>query len=125
MDDILKILKSTYISNIDEIKVKIKENEQCIQIFALLGGFQEGSIELAFNENNLTIRGERPIPDTMITGTEFNVLNTIFFGPFSRNIVLPRCITNKDSVRHAFKNGLLEIVIDKDQNKEAQFSVRI
>ena len=101
--------------------VDILEDKNYIYIIVDIPGVISSSIELNFFNNKIEISGERIIKNN----TENVIKNEINDGKFCRELTIPLSITKKESISYTTELGVLEIKIDKNNEKENKFSIKI
>ena len=98
---------------IGKLAVDIYDQDDYTIIRAPIAGVRLSDIDIEVNENILTIRGSRRMPDTIPADQYY--LQECFWGPFCRNITLPNAIDPK-KVRATFsKDCILKILIPKEE----------
>ena len=95
--------------------VDIYEKADEIVIKAGVPGVEKDDIEIAFQENTLTIRGERK-RDREVRDEDY-YYSEQRYGSFSRSITLPVGLSPEE-MKASYKNGILEIVIPKSKKQE-------
>jgi HSP20 family protein len=95
-------------------QVDVVETEKDFQLQVALPGFKKENIELAFEEGKLTIAGERKF-NTEDKEHKYHFIETNY-GKFKRTFSLPENI-NEGSIEAQFENGLLLVVVPKDEKK--------
>ena len=95
-----------------------------ISIYVNIAGVDPQSIDVDFLNYNLIIKGTRPHPN--IAPTEIiNRKQDIMYGNFERQILLPLCVTQRESVTVTLKDGILSIIIDKTIENRNHFNLNI
>jgi len=97
--------------------VDISENNNQIKVKADLPGVTEKDIELTLENNILTIRGKRE--EEKETKEENYYSKERVYGAFMRQVQIPKRV-NADSVKAKFKNGVLEVVMDKAEEEKSK-----
>ena len=95
--------------------VDIYEKADEIIIKAGVPGVEKDDIEITFQENSLTIKGERK-RDREVRDEHY-YYSEQRYGIFSRSIALPGGLSPED-MEASYKNGILEIAIPKSKRKE-------
>ncbi len=99
------------------LAINIYEDENAYLIRTRLAGFSVEDIEIEVVKNQVSIRGTRKEEtseeDIKLHRQERNVFT------FERTFALPETV-DPDKVRANFKNGLLEIILDKDEKAKAK-----
>ncbi len=97
----------------------IRENDKEYIIEAEIPGMDKKDVDLAINNDVLTIRGEKKSETKDKNDNYYRIERS--FGRFSRDIPLPDDVQH-DKINAKFKNGLLKIELPK--KPEAQRSVK-
>jgi len=95
--------------------VDIKENPEQFILFADLPGVDKDKLEIAMENNILTIRGER-MEETKQVGENFSRIERIK-GNFYRRFTLPDT-ADSERIQAKTKNGVLEIIIPKKEKAQ-------
>ena len=90
------------------------ETEKEFKLQVALPGFRKEDVQLEFQEGKLTISGERKF-DTENKENKYHFIETNY-GRFSRSFFLPDNI-NESAIEARFENGLLVVVVPKDEKK--------
>lgn len=98
----------------------VAENENDIVIYIDVPGIDKNTINVDFNNNKMTVTGNREKPYDFIASRA-----EILYGQFEKKITLPMSITNRSNVRVSLKNGILKIHIDKAAEGQHGFNVRL
>ncbi|MBZ4647073.1 Hsp20/alpha crystallin family protein [Deferribacterales bacterium Es71-Z0220] len=97
--------------------VDIAENNSQIKVKADLPGVTEKDIELTLENNILTIKGKRE--EEKETKEDNYYSRERVYGTFMRQVQIPKRV-NTDSVKAKFKNGVLEVVMDKAEEEKSK-----
>ncbi|NPA91367.1 MAG: Hsp20/alpha crystallin family protein [Chloroflexi bacterium] len=95
--------------NAPYVPVDIYTTDENVVILAALPGLRPEDVDITFEGNTITIRGEFPQP------TEENInwhVQERYYGPFERIITL-NIPVDMDHAEAYFENGLLKLVIPK------------
>ncbi len=96
-----------------QLSVSIYQSEDKMLIVCPIAGVEKTEIKVAIQDDVLTIRGERKeIPE--IAG-KTPLVNELFWGTFSRSIVLPDHIDRKN-IKAKVTDSLLVITIPKTED---------
>lgn len=98
--------------------VDMVSDEKNVYIYAEIPGASSEKINIDIYNNKLTISCEKTRSYPVSHQSE------IQYGNFSRVITLPLCITNPDTVKSAYVNGVLKIRIDKQVEERNRFSFK-
>lgn len=101
------------------IPIDIVNTENTIFIYAEIPDVNKEDFRIDFFNNNLTIKVEK---HRRYGSPE---VSEIFYGTIERTITLPICVTKKETVCTQYKNGVLEIRVDKLIEEENKFSVEV
>ncbi len=96
-------------------RVEVSDDDKALRITAELPGMEEKDIELLLEDDVLTLRGEKR-SEQEDTAKQFSER---FYGRFERRIRLGYDI-DQDKVEASFKNGILDIVLPKDQAAQSR-----
>lgn len=101
-------------SPIGQVAVDIFEQDGYYIIKAPIAGVRLQDLDIEVNDNILTIRGNREQGDPNIANNQY-YLQECFWGQFSRSITLP-CPIDPKHVRATFnKEGILKVIIPKEE----------
>ena len=102
--------------------VDVYETENSIVVKAELAGVEKKDVDVSFENNVLTIRGERCMESNVKEENYHRV--ECNYGTFSRSFSLPTTV-DENNVRAEFKNGILTITLPKrEQAKRKQISIK-
>ncbi len=102
--------------------VDIIETEKSYEIKLAVPGMEKNDFELDIKDGLLTISGERKF-EKKEDGTDYHTIETQY-GSFARSFNLPDHI-DASKVSAAYKNGILEVVIPKDEQKTLKTTIKI
>ena len=97
--------------------VDLSETKDQIKVKVDLPGISEKDIEVTMENNVLTIKGKRESEKE--TKDESYYSRERVCGTFLRQITLPKKV-NPESVKAKFKNGVLDIAMDKAQEERSK-----
>ena len=103
-------------------KVDISETEKQYEISLQIAGINKEDIKIDFQDGKLTISGERKF-EKKEDGKKFHIIETQY-GSFHRSFALPEH-TNHEAIEAAFNNGILNIVIPKNEKKVTKATITI
>ncbi len=103
-------------------KVDIAETEKQYEISLQIAGIDKEDIKIDFQDGKLTISGERKF-EKKEEGKKFHKIETQY-GSFHRSFVLPEH-TNHEAIEATFNNGILNIVVPKDEKKVTKATIAI
>lgn len=99
--------------------VDMVDTTESLAIYIDLPAIDKKSISLDFYNNKLKLKGDRIKPYTSHSRHE------ITYGKFSRDIILPVSVTNKENVTVDYLDGVLSIKVDKRKELQNRFSISI
>lgn len=108
-NDALNAGNGNFVPSID-----ISESDDKFLITAELAGMNKDDIDISLENGRLTISGERNFKHEE-EGKTFHRVETKY-GSFNRSFQLPDNV-DEDSVEASYENGLLNITIDKAEDK--------
>jgi HSP20 family protein len=101
--------------------VDVYETQNDIVVKAELPGVEPKDVDVSFENNILTIRGERRMDDEIKEDNYHRVESS--YGSFTRSFSLPTSV-DENKVKAEFKNGILAITLPKrEQAKRKQITV--
>lgn len=89
-----------------ELAVDIYETDEKLYIVAPMAGVKVSDLEIAVNENNLTVKGNRKNPFAEHSDTLYS--SECFWGNFERKLSLPSSVDTRD-MSASYRNGILLI----------------
>lgn len=98
-------------------KVDIFENSENLVLEAELPGMKHDDFELSFENNVLTLKGERRF-EKKDEGDNYHRVERSY-GAFTRSFTLPPTVT-ADGARAEFENGVLHISLPKREETKAR-----
>jgi len=99
--------------------VDISETTEDIVIVAELPGMNEKNVQVEFEDDTLTLRGEKQEEKKEANGDKKFHLYERTYGAFRRSFALPR-IVNAEKITAEFKNGVLTITLPKTAQAKAK-----
>lgn len=104
---------SAVMQSVGKIAVDIYEQDDYYIIRAPIAGVRLSDLDIEVNDNVLTIRGNRRMPENVPANQYY--LQECFWGPFSRSVTLPTQIDPR-KVRATFnKDCILKILVPKEE----------
>lgn len=103
----------------DDFPVDTIEEDNFIYVYAEIPGVNKENISIDFYNNSITIDINKLSPYNRVQNGE------IKYGKFSRTIILPICVTKKETVTVLYTNGVLKIKINKLVEEENKFSMSV
>ena len=98
-------------------KIDIFENADSMVLEAELPGMKREDFELSFENNVLTLKGERKFEKRDETDNYHRVERA--YGEFSRSFTLPHTVTVEDA-KAEFDNGMLTVTLKKREETKAR-----
>ena len=98
-------------------KVDIYENKDNLVLEAELPGMNRGDFELSFENNMLTLSGERKF-EKKTDGDNYHRIERSY-GAFTRSFTLPQTVT-AEGARAEFNNGILHVTLAKREDTKAR-----
>lgn len=103
-------------------RINISEDEKRFTIDVEIPGMNKEDIDVNLENRMLTISGERKF-EREDNGTKFHRVET-YFGSFNRSFQLPDSV-DEESIEATYSNGILNITIDKSEEKmKKQISIK-
>lgn len=93
-----------------QLTVDIYQTDNDIVIQSTIAGVDQGKIDISVTNDMVTIKGNRPGPEKIKQADYY--YQELFWGPFSRSIILPEDI-DSEKAKASMKNGLLTIYLPK------------
>ncbi|MEP1778569.1 Hsp20/alpha crystallin family protein [Reichenbachiella sp.] len=103
-------------------QVDISETEKAFELSFAVPGIKKNEIKIDLNEGQLVVSGERKFEEKK-EEKNFHSVETRY-GSFNRSFQLPDNI-NADKVEAKYEDGLLNIVIPKDEKKTQKKTIAI
>lgn len=103
-------------------KADILESDKAYEIHLAVPGFTKESFELNVDDKVLTVSGERKFEEEKSEKTYKSVQTS--YGAFKRSFTLPDNI-NLKKVDAKYNNGILEIVLPKDETKVLKTTIAV
>ena len=98
--------------NEGQLAIDVYHDDQAVYILAPIAGVKASEVDISITDEVVTIRGERSCGHD--TGEEKHFTKECYWGPFSRSYVMPIAV-NSEKAKAVLKDGLLKIVIPKDE----------
>lgn len=93
-----------------QLTIDVFQNEDNIVIQSTIAGVAPENLDISITDDMVTIRGTRT-PEQRVRPADY-YYQELFWGPFSRSIILPVDI-DPDSAKASMKNGILTITLPK------------
>lgn len=114
-DDNLRFLKApegTLAQGVGAFPVDIKDTPEAVLVMAELPGFGKEDIKVSFNDNMLSIKGERAREEKEEGASFLRVERS--YGSFSRSFSVDVPI-KQDEIKARYQDGVLEITLPKKE----------
>jgi len=98
------------------------QKEKSFDLHVLLPGLEKDNVNLEIEGNKLIVSGERKQQATEENEKYHQVES--FYGKFRRSFNLPKNV-NTESIKAGFKNGILEISIEKTEPAKTAKAIEI
>jgi HSP20 family protein len=103
-------------------KVDVAETDKAYEIQVAVPGMKKEDFSIELNDNFLTISGERKLTNEK-KEKNFHSIETQY-GAFSRSFNLPENV-DATKINAAYTNGILELVIPKDEKKVLKHTIKV
>jgi HSP20 family protein len=103
-------------------QVDIAESKSAFEISVAAPGMKKSDFSIDMNEGSITIAGERKFEEKKDEKNYHSVETQ--YGSFSRTFHLPENI-KEDKIEASYQDGILNIVIPKDEKKELKRTIHI
>lgn len=99
------------------LRLDVKEDEKAFHVSADIPGMSEKDVEVTFDNDVLTIRGEKKIERDEKKDTWHIVERS--YGSFARQLSFPATI-DADKIEAKFDKGVLTVLLPKQPNEKAK-----
>jgi HSP20 family protein len=114
---------STIINNFHIPQTDVIVSPRYVTVFIELPGINKNNIKLDFFNNRLDISAIR---EKSYEDNEIEIKKSeIYYGTIKRKVILPVSVTSKENVNITFNDGLLKIIIDKEQEEKNKFTLNL
>jgi HSP20 family protein len=103
-------------------KVDIIENEKAFEIQVAVPGMNKEDFKIDLKDNYLTVSGERKYTKER-NENHFSSIETQY-GSFTRTFALPENV-NAENIDAKYNNGILELVVPKDEKKLLKATIKV
>lgn len=103
-------------------EVDILESEKTYEIHFAVPGFEKDNFNLNVDDKMLTVSGERKFKEEE-SDKKYKSVRTSY-GSFERTFTLPKNV-NATKIEANYKNGILEVIIPKDETKIIKASIKV
>lgn len=93
-----------------QLTVDVFQTSGDIIVRSTIAGVDQNDIDISVTKEMVTIKGKRVTPEKINSSDYY--YQELFWGPFSRSIILPEDI-DADNAKASMKNGLLTIRLPK------------
>ncbi len=97
-----------------QLTVDVFQTDNDIVIQSTIAGVNHSDLDISVTKEMVTIKGKREMPEKIKSSDYY--YQELFWGPFSRSIILPEDI-DSDKAKASMKNGLLTIRLPKLSKK--------
>ena len=104
-----------------QLAVDVYQDKHHIVIKSTVAGVEPNDIDIAFDDDMITIRGQRKKGLTIEDGDYF--YQECYWGGFSRSIILPVDV-EEDKIEATIKNGILKVILPKILKKDINITVK-
>lgn len=94
-----------------QLAVDVYHDEKNVYIRAIIGGIDPKQLEVHLNNDMVTIKGKRLLPDLSIKPENYYI-QECYWGGFSRSVIMPFDIKN-DAVEAKIEHGVLLVILPK------------
>lgn len=108
MEDAFSWNKGTFVPELN-----VYETEKEFEITLALPGMRKDDINISFENNTITISGERELKEE--EGTKYHRIESRF-GKFERSLPLPNVI-DEENIDATYENGVLTVTVPKIKEK--------
>ncbi len=103
-------------------KVDIIEDEKAFEIHLAVPGMSKEDFKIDLKDNQLTVSGERKFRNG-VEEKNYRSVETQY-GAFSKIFVLPENV-NAERIEAKYNNGILELVVPKDEKKLLKTTIKV
>lgn len=100
-------------------KTDIIEGEKAFEIHMAVPGMSKEDFTIDLKDNQLTVSGERKTAKEL----KYRSIETQY-GTFKRQFVLPENV-NGERIEAKYNNGILELIVPKDEKKLLKTSIKV
>lgn len=108
MEDAFSRSKGTFVPELN-----VYETDKEFEITVALPGMNKDNIDIGFENNTITISGERKLTEE--EGTKYHRIESRF-GKFERSLALPNVI-DEENISATYDNGVLTVTVPKLKEK--------
>lgn len=103
-------------------QVDIAESKNAFEISVTAPGMKKSDFNIDMNDGSITISGKRKFEEKKDEKNYHSVETQ--YGSFSRTFHLPENV-NEDKIEASYQDGILNIVIPKDEKKELKRTIQV
>lgn len=104
-----------------QLSVDVYQDARNIYIKSTIAGVEPEDIDVSFDNDMITIRGQRKKDRTIREEDYF--YQECYWGGFSRSIILPVDV-QEDKIKATIRNGILTIELPKAKRRDINISVK-
>ncbi len=104
--------------NEGQLAIDVYQDDHNIYLVAPIAGVKASDVSISITDEVITIRGKRS-PGHDIPADK-HLVKECYWGNFSRSYVVP-IATNSDSAKAILEDGLLRIIVPKDDKVKTKF----
>jgi HSP20 family protein len=116
-DEVNRLFTASYPTAAWHPRVDVWENSDSLVLEAELPGMTKDDFELSFENNMLTLKGERKF-EKKSEGDNYHRIER-GYGSFARSFTLPATVT-AEGARAEFENGILRVSLPKREETKAR-----
>lgn len=116
----ISVKKDGWFEGKGELVIDVYQTKDNIMVQAPLAGVSAKDLEIALDGDILTIKGNRESP-VEINEKDY-LLHECYWGPFSKEIILPQSIEKK-GIKATVDNGILSIQLPKTGGEDGKIEV--
>ncbi|MFH1661896.1 MAG: Hsp20/alpha crystallin family protein [Candidatus Falkowbacteria bacterium] len=104
-----------------QLSIDVYQDKNNLYVVSTIAGVKPEDIDIAINNDMLTIRGKREMKKTV--ENENYLYKECYWGSFSRSIILPVEV-KKEKINASLENGVLTITLPKAKTAK-QISIKV
>ena len=104
-----------------QLSVDVYQDKENIYIKSTIAGVEPEDIDISFDSDMITVRGQRKKDKTVREEDYF--YQECYWGGFSRSIILPVDV-QEEKIKATIRNGVLTIVLPKSKSRDISIKVK-